>query len=120
MPIVNAHCSDKAYCPDLLEKLRNELGEILARALSVSGAKLNKKNIKIFFSKNGPYDVCDEDLVIHIFANDFEERRASIETNTKDAAEEIQKLIASVSWPDGNPVHGFIYPFMGAGEVGKF
>lgn len=120
MPIVNVHCSEKAYVPELLEKLGSELGEILARMLLLPGMELSKKSIKIFFFKNGPHDVCDKDLVIHVFANYTEERERILEANTETAAEEVKKIIESLAWTDDKPPHGFIYPFLGLGEIGEF
>lgn len=119
MPIVNVHCSKKAYRPDLLKKLGESLGEILVKALSVSEAKFSKNGCKIFFFENGLYDICDKDVVIYALANDCEGRREVIAINTKQAAEEIKDIIASFSW-EGEPPRGFIYPFMGIGEVGEF
>ena len=82
MPLVNLDYRSEALTSQILGELAHALPAIVADALHVAedkNAHLTEQEVEVRVRESGPYDVNIKDIGIHVMANLFPGRAASLE-----------------------------------------
>ena len=100
-------------------QLGKEMPRIVAKALNTPenpDGKLTSYDIEVWHRKGGYSDVCGDnvDLEIIIWANDFPERRATLEYRQKNITEEISRVLL------GGDIRGSVWVLLAPGSFGTF
>lgn len=115
MPIVRIIYAGRAKNPELLGKLRVNLQEIIATALSTSDVRLDNESVELIFEEGHRLNR-GKDLKILVDGNDFPERTENIQERCDKIVKRIGNLMPLSGFGDA----GFVYITLQAGGLGKF
>lgn len=100
MPLVVVQYNPNCVPEHVLMSIIKALPESVADALHLEkkrGAHLSPGEVEVRAQKVGQYDMNTTDLAISIWANDFPERRASLEMRRRQIAEGVRRVLADYS-----------------------
>ncbi len=118
MPLVVMHCKKDRLLPDMIQKLSQELPEIVSRALHIDenpAGHLEPRHIEVRVTESGPYDVNISDVAVTIWANLYPERIANFDERREKILSGIRQFLRDY---DRN-ITGDVWVLLQEGSFGK-